>query len=85
MIMKQFNQKSNVENVKPFIEALSILGARECEVLKYVGMGYTALEISINLSLSVHTVRTHIKAIKKKLNLKGHRTLYQWYQSNSLL
>lgn len=65
-----------------YVEALSILGARECEILILIGNGLTANEISIELSLSVHTVRTHTKVIKRKLNLKGYRSLIHWCKIN---
>lgn len=65
-----------------FIDALSNLGTRECEILHLVGSGFTANEISTITSLSVHTVRTHIKNIKSKLKLSGHRSLIHWYKHN---
>lgn len=66
-----------------YINALSILSIRECEILAFSGSGYSAKEIALELSLSVHTIRTHIKASKKKLNLFGNRSLVQWYRLNN--
>lgn len=66
------------------IQALFLLSPRECLILKLTGEGYSADEIASELVLSVHTVRTHIRNIKNKLNLKGNRAIINWYRKNKI-
>lgn len=47
------------------------LGKREIEVLKEVALGKSSVEISKDLFLSVETVKSHRKSIKKKLNIQS--------------
>lgn len=47
---------------------------REQEVLKYVCLGYSNIEIGQKLFISSHTAKAHVQAILRKLNLKN-RTL----------
>ena len=47
------------------------LTKRECEILKGVDTGLTSKELANKLSLSQHTVRTHIKNIYEKLHVNG--------------
>lgn len=65
-----------------FIEALKILTPREAEILDLIGKGYSSSEISKNLFLSKNTVYKHVDRIKKKLHLKGSRSLLKWYLRN---
>jgi DNA-binding CsgD family transcriptional regulator len=47
----------------------STLSARELEVMKWVRMGKTNSEIAIILSLSMFTVKNHMRLIYKKLDV----------------
>jgi DNA-binding NarL/FixJ family response regulator len=47
------------------------ISRREREILKLLSKGLSAKEISENLSISYHTVRTHQKNIYKKLNVSS--------------
>lgn len=47
------------------------ISRREREILKLLSKGLSAKEISDNLSISYHTVRTHQKNIYKKLNVSS--------------
>lgn len=46
------------------------LTEREKNILRLVALGYTSIEISSKLFLSIHTVNTHRKNILKKLGIK---------------
>ena len=48
-----------------------MLTNREKEVLKLLAKGYTNPEIAQKLYISPHTVKAHVAAILKKLNVKN--------------
>ncbi len=64
---KQFMQK-NLQNQNQLL-----LSSREREVLDFVKDGLSNSEIAKNLSISPETIKTHIKHIFEKLDVK-HRT-----------
>ena len=47
------------------------LSNREKEILKFVSQGLNSRAISDTLCISIHTVRTHRKRIKQKLDVKS--------------
>jgi len=49
----------------------SVLTKREEEILQALATGKTALAIAQNLSISEPTVKTHVTAIYRKLNVKN--------------
>ena len=46
------------------------LSDRECEVLEQIARGHSIDDISADLFLSPHTVRTHIKNILRKMGAR---------------
>jgi len=54
------------------------LTPREREVLQYIRVGYTPIEIARELKLSVNTVETHRKNLKDKLGLASCRELFKY-------
>lgn len=54
----------------PDIEKLS---RRELEVLQFIANGYSYLEVANALSISLETVRTHIRNAYKKLQINNRR------------
>lgn len=66
-----------------YVEALKILSPREVEILELLGKGNSSIEISKQLFLSINTVYKHVDRIKKKLGLKGSKSLLKWYLKNS--
>jgi LuxR family quorum sensing-dependent transcriptional regulator len=54
-------------DARPALEAEAGLSHREAEILKWAAAGKTAWEISVILSVSQHTVLTHVKNAKQKL------------------
>lgn len=63
-------------------EALNILSAREVQILKLIGSGYSSSQIAQRLFISIETVRTHTKKIRRKLGVEGSRGLIKWYFHN---
>lgn len=63
-----------IETIWPAIEPLS---SREMEVLEMLVAGKTRKDIVTAMTLSVNTVKTHIKNIYRKLNAHDRKTLLQ--------
>lgn len=49
------------------------LSSREMEVLKLVASGKTDKEIALDLSLSIHTIKTHLRNILAKLHVSDRK------------
>lgn len=83
-LVEHIMQSSHYENQEiGYTEALEILTPQEIKVLKLIGRGYTYKETKEILNLSIHTVHTHVKNIKGKLNIKKkYRGLVVWYREN---
>lgn len=64
--------------IKSHIEKYSSLTKREREILKLRSKGKTPQEIAIQLFLSIHTIRTHWKNIKRKLNIKSFNDVIKY-------
>lgn len=54
----------------------SSLTLRERQIVELIGSGKSNASISTYLNLSISTVETHRKNIRKKLNLKGKDSLF---------
>lgn len=52
---------------------LEKLSRRELEVLQFIASGYSYLEVATSLSISLETVRTHIRNAYKKLQINNRR------------
>ncbi len=46
----------------------SVLSPRELEVLRYVALGWESMRIAVEMDISQHTVRNHIRNFRLKLN-----------------
>lgn len=56
----------------------TVLTKRELEVLQHIGNGKTSAKIASHLRLSIATVETHRKNIRKKLKLVGKGKLIEF-------
>ena len=63
---------------RPGSSPLELLSAREIEVLRLVGRGYTTGEIARDMNRSVKTIEAHRANIKEKLHLKNSAELVRF-------
>lgn len=75
--------------VYPSQESGSIVDSltdRELEVFRLIGQGFRPRHIAEKLNMSIHTVETHCKRIRSKLNLEDMKAIIesatQWLQSS---
>lgn len=61
------------------------LSKREREILKLMALGKSAPETSAELSISIHTVQTHIKNIRQKLNTNSYFELGEYARAFDLI
>ena len=64
---------------------LEQLTPREMEILKEVGKGYSNREIAKSLFISENTVKTHVYAIYRKLNLENRQAAQLFARLHGLL
>ncbi len=57
---------------------LERLSSRELEVVNLVRDGYTQKQIAEKFSISLDTIKTHVKNIKKKLNIPKENSLFSF-------
>ncbi|MEU5697075.1 response regulator transcription factor [Actinosynnema sp. NPDC020468] len=67
-LIETYAQRNRVATTRP---RLSLLTARETEILRLVGFGLTNGEIAHRLVLSEATVKTHVKRLMAKLHLSS--------------
>lgn len=65
-------------------KTIDVLTSREQQILHLIGLGNQSNTISKQLGLSVATVETHRKNIRKKLNLTGNGKLLEFAIINNL-
>lgn len=66
-------------------EDMQALSSREVDVLNQVALGKTDKEIAQILSLSVHTVKTHLRSILSKLQVSGRKEAVRLAKGKGLL
>lgn len=66
-------------------EGIEELSARELEVLRLVASGKTDKEIAVALSLSIHTIKTHMRSILSKLQVGGRKEAARAARENGLM
>src|SRR3546814_11480173 len=59
----------DVGSEKSLEDVASALTKRQLQVYKYLGQGMSNAQVAESLGLSEHTVRVHVSAIVKRLNL----------------
>ena len=60
----------------------SLLTAREIEILNLIATGAKNTDIATNLCLSVHTIKTHIYHIYKKIDVSNRMQAVNWASNN---
>jgi DNA-binding NarL/FixJ family response regulator len=66
------NVQKDLVTVEPNKPA-DTLSDREREVLKLIGLGATNREIAEKLMISEHTVKSHLRSILNKLNIRNRQ------------
>ena len=69
------SRSSGDSSTHPSISGLTF---REKELLSYIASGHTSKDISDNLNISMHTVKTHIYNIYKKINATNRFQATLW-------
>lgn len=82
-MLEEFRRLSQLEP-REESEAIS-LTSRELDVLNQVAQGRTDKEIALILSLSIHTVKTHLRSILAKLQVSGRKEAVQMAKGKGLL
>lgn len=81
VILKSLNDSINKEKLEDFQqEKYALLTKREKEILALLVDGKKLQEIAKHLFLSVHTVRTHWKNIKLKLNSNNNNVILSFFK-----
>ena len=57
---------------------------RKREILELIAQGYTDQEISLELHISINTVKTHLKQIYKILDAKNRTQAFNIFKNNKL-
>jgi DNA-binding CsgD family transcriptional regulator len=57
--------------VTPQSAVFNALSRRELEVLRHIGSGANNSEIAARIAISEHTVKVHVRNIRKKLDLQN--------------
>ncbi|MDW4509024.1 response regulator transcription factor [Priestia megaterium] len=78
-ILKEFPQETSIKKTD------TPLSARELEVLQLVAKGLSNRDISAQLFISEHTVKSHLKNILSKLHLENRVQLTSYAFQNGLM
>ena len=76
----------NVQEMLDHTKIIDIfLTPREEEVIKMISLGHQISEIAKVLFISTETVKTHVKNIRSKLNVKSKSEIIQYARDNLLM
>ncbi|MBN2166660.1 MAG: response regulator transcription factor [Marinilabiliaceae bacterium] len=83
LLLKQYIEKLNKEHLDYRYD--NVLSARQIEIIKLWGNGYSNHDIAEKLFISVRTVETHKNQIMNKLNLKNNVDLIKYAIKNNII
>lgn len=72
-MLEEFRRLTQKEIPTPDAQVMIVLTQREQEVLSLVAQGQSDKEIAARLSLSLHTVKSHLRNILAKLHVSSRR------------
>ncbi len=84
-MLEEFRRLSSLAPRSDESEAIEKLTLREQEVLGLVAEGATDKEIAVRLSLSLHTVKSHMRNILAKLQVNSRREAARLAKSRGML
>lgn len=84
-MLEEFRRLSSLAPRSDESEAIEKLTHREQEVLGLVAEGATDKEIAVRLSLSLHTVKSHMRNILAKLQVNSRREAARLAKSRGML
>lgn len=84
-MLEEFRRLSSLAPRPDESDAIETLTRREQEVLGLVAEGATDKEIAIQLSLSLHTVKSHMRNILAKLQVNSRREAARLAKSRGML
>ena len=73
---------NNTSSHRIMLRKHDLLTARELEILQLLATGAKNTDIAAELSLSVHTIKTHIYHIYKKLDVSNRTQAVDWATQN---
>ena len=83
VIIEQLQRhKGNTRLIPERSKNHSLLTAREIEILNLIATGAKNTDIATNLCLSVHTIKTHIYHIYKKIDVSNRMQAVNWASIN---
>lgn len=74
--------KGNSRLIPEQLKNHDLLTAREIEILNLIATGAKNTDIARNLCLSVHTIKTHIYHIYKKIDVNNRMQAVNWASNN---
>jgi DNA-binding CsgD family transcriptional regulator len=78
-----FSQKELEDNTNQY--KISQLTLKEIEVCEFIKKGFNDIEVSVKLSISPNTVKTHLRNICKKFSVSGRVKLLAALYKNDLV
>ena len=78
-----FSQKELEDNTNQY--KISQLTLKEIEVCEFIKKGLNDVEVSVKLSISPNTVKTHLRNICKKFSVSGRVKLLAALYKNDLI
>ena len=83
VIIEQLQRhKGNTRLIPERSKNHGLLTAREIEILNLIATGAKNTDIATNLCLSVHTIKTHIYHIYKKIDVSNRMQAVNWASNN---
>jgi len=73
---------SNTSSHRIMLREHDLLTSRELEILQLLATGAKNTDIAAELNLSVHTIKTHIYHIYKKLDVSNRTQAVNWATQN---